>query len=45
MVVRAMFQNRMGLQMTMNDDVNEPVFLGFVHVLGRRDGKQSQRGA
>jgi hypothetical protein len=40
-----MFQGAVRLEVTMNQRVNVPVFLSFVHVLGRRDGEQSQRNA
>jgi hypothetical protein len=39
-----MFQDAMRLQVTMNQRLNVAVLLGFMHVLGRRDGEQSQRG-
>src|SRR5262249_23694335 len=44
-VVGVMFENLVRLQMPMNDDMNVPVFFGFVHVLGRRDREQRQNGA
>ena len=40
-----MFEEAMRLQVTMNQRLNVAVFLGFMHVLGRHDGEQSQRGA
>jgi hypothetical protein len=40
-----MFEQAMRLQVTMNQRLNVAVFLSFVHVLGRRDGEQSQPSA
>ena len=43
LVFGVMLQDPVGLQVAVDDRVNMPLFLGFVHVLGRRDGKQSRR--
>jgi hypothetical protein len=42
-VFGAMLQDPMLLQMAVNDGVNMTLLLGFKHVLGRYDGKQSRR--
>jgi hypothetical protein len=42
-VFGVMLQDPVGLQMAVNDSVNMTLFLGFMHVLGRCDGKQSHR--
>jgi hypothetical protein len=39
-----MLQDPVRLQVAVNDGVNMTLFLGFMHVLGRYDGKQSHRG-
>jgi len=44
-VFGVMFQAAVRLQMTMNDQVCVAVFLAFVHVLRRNDGKQPHRSA
>jgi hypothetical protein len=44
-IVSVTFQDPVGLQMAMDDGVNVALFLGFMNVLGRRDGKQSHHRA
>lgn len=45
MVIGVTVRDAVRCQMAMDDRVNMPLFIGFVHMLGRNDGKQSQRGA
>jgi hypothetical protein len=42
-VFGVMLQDPVLLQMAVNDGVNMTLFLGFMHMLGRCDGKQSHR--
>jgi hypothetical protein len=42
-VFGVMLQDPVGFQMAVNDGVNVTLFLGFMYVLGRYDGKQSHR--